>query len=234
MVQLPDQPASPEYVRTDTANTTAASGTNAQTVAVSAAPAQTAAAVQTSVPVPQMDPGLKQIDNGVRTLQLNPTADLSKQVVDNTSSQPETNETAVEPKASAAPSIRIHLGSQLAELKVGEKVIIPVLVDGSALFRSGVIGLKFDDKKLAIRSVTFGDVYGPSLLNSASTPFLNQNGKLYVSLTSKGETGAKAGGTLAFIEVESLAAGRPEITFDGDVLNFLTSDGKNFQVKFDK
>ena len=119
-------------------------------------------------------------------------------------------------------------------MKVGEKIRVPVLIQGSANFRSGVIGLKFDDKRLAVRSISFGDVFGTSLANTAATPFLNQNGKMYVSLTAKDETGAKADGTLAFVEIEALAAGRPEIAFDNDVLNFLTADGKNFQINLAK
>ena len=57
---------------------------------------------------------------------------------------------------------------------------------------------------------------------------------MYVSLSAKDETGAKADGTLAFIEIEALVDGRPEITLDRDVLNFLTIDGKNFQIHFEK
>jgi len=54
---------------------------------------------------------------------------------------------------------------------------------------------------------------------------------MYVSLLAKDDAGVKAGGTLAIIEIEALADGRPEIAFDRDVLNFLTADGKNFQIK---
>ena len=54
---------------------------------------------------------------------------------------------------------------------------------------------------------------------------------MYVSLTSKDGTELSAAGTLAFVEIEVLADGRPEITFDRDVLNYMTSDGRNFAVK---
>ena len=125
----------------------------------------------------------------------------------------------------------MRFGSDLPEMKAGEKIKIPILVDGSAAFRSGVVGLKFDDKRFVVRSVSFGDVFG-SLADTAATPFINQNGKMYVSLTAKDDTAAKTAGTLAIIEIEALANGRPEIAFDKDVLNFLTADGKNFMVKF--
>ena len=70
------------------------------------------------------------------------------------------------------------------------------------------------------------------MANTAATPFLNQNGKMFVSLSAKDDAGAEADGTLAIIEIEALVDGKPEITFDRDVLNFLTIDGKNFQVGF--
>jgi hypothetical protein len=94
-----------------------------------------------------------------------------------------------------------------------------------------VIGLKFDDKKLAVRNVFFGDAFGAKLAGMTATPFLNQNGKMYISLTTKDGTEVAAAGTLAVIEIEVLADGRPVIAFDNDVLNFLSADGKNFAVK---
>ena len=94
-----------------------------------------------------------------------------------------------------------------------------------------VLGLTFDDKKLAVRTVSFGDVFGPQTANKQATPFLNQNGKMFVSLAMPegifGTTGA-----LAYIEIEALTDGKPEITLAKDVLNFLDSEGKNFAVKF--
>ena len=117
-------------------------------------------------------------------------------------------------------------------MKAGDKLKVAVNMQGSSVFRSGVIGLKFDEKRLAVRSVSFGDVFGTSLANTAATPFLNQNGKMFVSLSAKDETGARSGGTFAIIEIEALADGKPEVTFERDVLNFLTIDGKNFQVKY--
>jgi hypothetical protein len=117
-------------------------------------------------------------------------------------------------------------------MKAGEKAKIPVLIQGYGTFRSAVIGLKFDDKKVAVRSVQFGDVFGPALVNTVATPFLNQNGKLYVSLTAKDGNDMNAAGTLAFVEVEALSNGILAIAFDRDVLNFLTADGKNIVVKF--
>jgi hypothetical protein len=82
-----------------------------------------------------------------------------------------------------------------------------------------------------VRIVTFGDVFG-RLANTSAPPFLNQNGKMYVSLSSLRGVAEKNSGVLAYIEIEALADGKPEISLDADVLNMLTVDGENFAVKF--
>ena len=216
------QVESPVYVRTETGKTAAATPqapTSAnQTTAVVTAPASTLS-------------GLKPIDNSVKTLQLNQTSDIAKaaDAPVGQSVSVETNVPKVE--SSAMPSVQISM-ADLSEMKAGDKLKVAVNMQGSSAFRSGVIGLKFDEKRLAIRSVSFGDVFGTSLANTAATPFLNQNGKMFVSLSAKDETGARAGGTFAIIEIEALADGKPDVTFERDVLNFLTIDGKNFQVKY--
>ena len=209
-VQLPDRTAeAPEYVKSDSAQ-------NITPTTVS----QTAITTSGSV--------LKPIDNSVKTLQLNQTSDTSAQV------QPaEIKSTADVPTVDPSPAISLRLGSQLPEMKTGEKLKVPVVIDGSGKFRSAVIGLKFDASKVAVRSVMFGDVFGTATVGTPATPFLNQNGKMYISLTGKDLADANASGILAYIEIEALASGKPEISFDRDVLNFLTADGKSVSVKFD-
>jgi hypothetical protein len=39
-------------------------------------------------------------------------------------------------------------------------------------------------------------------------------------------------GILVYLEVEALADGKPELTFEKDVMNFLTAEGRNFNVSF--
>ena len=222
-VQLPDRQAAadtaaPEYVKTDAVKT------NSETSAASGSPDLTT--VKTGETV---GPLLKPIDNTVKTLKLNQTADIANTV------DIKPIETA-EPAAAAeqAQSVKLRLGVDLPEMKAGEKLKVPVVIDGSGKFRSAVMGLNFDAKKIAVRSVSFGDVFGSSVVNTVATPFLNQNGKMYVSLTGKDTVDAAGKGVLAWVEIEALVPGRPEIVFDRDVLNFLTVDGKSFTVKFDE
>ncbi len=215
VVQLPDQ--APEFVKTD-ANATAQSN-NAVTAE--------AAVVKPSDVPPTI---LKPIDSTVKTLQLNQTSDVTK--------APETVEVkATEPETpvekAAVGSVELAFGAEIPEMKAGEKIKIPVLVKGNGKFQSAVIGLNFDSAKVAVRSVSFGDAFGATAANGAATPFLNQNGKMYVSLLTKDGLEIGAAGTLAFIEIEALAAGKPAIAFDRNVLSFLAGDGRNLAVRFE-
>ncbi len=117
-------------------------------------------------------------------------------------------------------------------MKKGERTKFAVMIKSATEFRSAVLGLKFNPAKVAVRAVSFGDVFGASLVQTPITPFLNQNGKMFVSLSSAKEVAEISSGILAYVEIEALADGKPEIFFDADALNMLTADGKNFAVKF--
>jgi hypothetical protein len=157
------------------------------------------------------------IDSGVKTLQIKPTSDTSVAGSNN---------------ATTSPQVELTVGAVPTEMKVGDKLRIPVMVKSTASLRSGVLGLRFDDKKVAIRSVIFGDVFGMGLANTAVNPFLNQNGRMFVSLAASDKASAASEGILAFIEIEALADGKPEISIEKDVLNFVSADGKHLSVSF--
>lgn len=204
-VQLPDRTAeAPEYVRDTTVSL----------------PAATNGAAITNVSTGS-EPTLKPIDSSVKTLQLKETSDVVSG-----------NDVPVVESAPVGPSAELKLGLSSAELKAGERTKIAVLVSGNSPFTSAVLGLKYDAKKIAVRSVTIGDVYGVNSANKAVAPFLNQNGKTFVSLVAADDRAGSASGVLAYVEIEALIGGVPAIEFDRDVLNFLTADGKNFVVKF--
>ncbi|HEX3101504.1 MAG TPA: hypothetical protein VHQ01_06930, partial [Pyrinomonadaceae bacterium] len=231
-VQLPDQKAdTAEYVKNDPANS------NTETSAPTAAPAVTTTAAKA---VETANPLLKPIDNSVKTLQLKETSDPVKKETSDTpgTDTPKSGPAEIKPVESAPPaaapptqSMKLRLGTDLPEMKTGDKVKVPVIVDGTGKFRSAVMGLNFDPARVAVRSVSLGDVFGSTAVNTKATPFINQNGRMYITLSSNDD--AVPTGTLAYVEIEALLPGRPVITFDRDVLNFLTVDGKSFALKLD-
>lgn len=205
-VQLPDRaPDAPAYVRSDASSNVPPAGSQITV----AAPPKTDGVAMNLVP----------IDSGVKTLQIKPTADVSAAAPANEA-------------AASAPQVDLVIGSQLAEMKAGEKVKVPIIVKSSAPFRSAVLGLKFDPAKVAVRSVVLGDVFGMSAANTVASPFINQGGKMYVSLELPDKTLSGISGVLAFVEIEALADGKPAISLERDVLNFLAANGKNFVVRF--
>ena len=223
-VQLPDQPnAGPEYVRTASAQTGSDNNTTA-----SATPNSASAAPNIDASV------LKPIDTSARTIDIKQTSDTSAApvvpapIADQKRTLQPVEETT--PEKTTLPRAGFRFGD-IGDMKAGERAKIAVYVDGSAPFRSAALGFKFDSKKLAIRSVQFGEVFGQKLANTAAAPYLNQDGKMYVSLSSD-DMVQKTSGVIAYIEVEALTDGRPEISFDKDMLNLLTADGKNFVVSF--
>jgi general secretion pathway protein D len=225
-VQLPDQKLedAPAYVKSNgaaqSAQSTSGEGGN-QTSAAENVPAG-----NVTLPVPNLRP----IESGVKTLQINQASEKvgTEQPQLNLNFEP-TSMTA-EPAANS-PQAEIQFAQNLSEMKTGEKMKIAVTVKSAQAFRSAVLGLSFDDKKLAVRSVSFGDVFG-GIANTTVPPFLNQNGKMFVELASPKNAAESLAGTLAFIEIEALSDGKPEISFVRDMMNVLTSDGKNFAVKY--
>ncbi len=168
---------------------------------------------------------LNPIDTSVKTLTLNQTSDTSVQTQDNSA-------TVQENKASNGLLAELQILPTLSEMKKGEKTRLAIMVRSASAFRSAVLGLKFDKDKVAVRSVAYGDVFGGEMAQKMALPFINEGGKMYVSLAPPKDTAQNSSGVLAYIEIEALADGKPQIAFEGDILNFLTADGKNFAVKF--
>jgi general secretion pathway protein D len=231
-VQLPDQKVIevPQYVKSSTtAPTTTPTETNAtqNTVAVEN---KTATETKTENPLIQT-PGvpsiLKPIDASVKTLQINTTADTPENRTETPSTKTENN-----PETTIAPKAELKLLSGLSEMKAGEKTKVAVLIKTATPFRSAVLGLKFDAAKVAVRGVQLGDVFGAGIAQSTVTPFVNTGGKMYVSLSSDKNTNANSSGILAYLEIEALTPGIPQIALDTDILNILTVDGKNFELKY--
>lgn len=223
-VQLPDQ--APTYVRSSAA---------VEKAVTSSIPENNTA--DNSVKPTADGLNLRPIDSGVKTLQIGQTSDTSSSVKAepvNSTEPVKTLPIPEEPKVETAPKpvSELLLPAAMPELKRGDKVRIPVSVNGTALFRSAVLGLRFDDKKFAIRSVSFGDIFGAEVAKTQAAPFINNDGKMFVSLSLPSGSVLSPSGVLAVIEVEALADGKVELALEKDVISFLSPDGKNVAIKF--
>ncbi len=232
-VQLPDQqPDVPVYVKSNSGQQSATAENKAQSqneVSPPASAANTAPSVSNQNSA-TLATNLRPIDTSVKTLQITPTALISTpNKVEISATSPNVIEAALN---SNSPIAALSFAQSLPKMKAGEKTKIPVMIKSMTAFRSAVMALKFNARKLAIRDVSFGEVFGSGLAQTKTTPFLNQNGKMFVSLSAPKDASEYSSGVLAYIEVEALADGKHEIEFDPEVMNLLTADGKNFVVKF--
>lgn len=233
-VQLPDQKTEeqPTYIRSNPSEvkTSAQKADENQTSAITAAKPE-AIMPKSENPLTNLRP----IDSGVKTLQITPTVNSAENTIETRKTSLEaTEEKAVEEKTEdfVKPTAEMMLIYDGEKMKKGETAKIAVMVKSEAEFRSAVLGLNFDPEKVAVRKVTFGDVFGEKHANTPATPFANKGGKMYVSLWTLDDAAKYSSGILAYIEIEALEKGKPEIRFDGNILNLLTVDGKNFAVKY--
>ncbi len=226
-VQLPDEkPEEPVYVRTNpsqNSETNAANNTETKS-------AETTAENKTENVSPEAAPildSIKPIDTKVKTLQLAQTGLTSENktpitAMANVEDAPRTN----------APAADLQILPTLSEMKAGEKTKIAVMIKSATAFRSATLGLKFDQTKVAVRSVSYGEAFGANLAQTAAKPFVNENGRMFVTLAATDENAKNVSGTLAYVEIEALADGKPEITFVSDILSMMTADGKTFAVNY--
>lgn len=234
-VQLPDQkPVDvPQYVKSSTTTTPAATTAETNSTQTSAAVENKATTENKTenplVRTPTVPSILKPIDSSVKTLQINTTADTPANKPETTAPKTENN-----PESNgSAPKAELKLLASLPEMKAGEKTKVAVLIKTASPFRSAVLGLKFDASKVAVRGVQFGDVFGSGVAQTSITPFMNTGGKMYVSLSSDKDTSAvSSSGILAYLEIEALTPGVPQIALDSEILNVLTTDGRNFELKY--
>ncbi|MDM7921582.1 MAG: secretin N-terminal domain-containing protein [Pyrinomonadaceae bacterium] len=210
-VQLPDQKA-PEYVRTDAASA----------AAKPAAPATETTAVSA-------DSGnllIRPIDTSARTLDIAKTANTFAPVA----STP-VADTATGPVANSL-SAKVMVEQLAAPLKAGQRVRIAVKAESSAAFRSAVLGLRLDEKAVVVRSVMYGDMFGPALANGVVQPYMNQNGRVFFSVAHPDGAVESNVGSLAILEIEALVDGVPALTLEREAMNFLSADGRNFAIVF--
>ncbi len=222
-VQLPDQNTeAPKYVPAKTDAQVRTVAENKESVAVKPE-------AETKISNPSVN--LKPIDStNVRTLQITPTSDPgeNKLVTKQTSLKIDEENT----EKLNVSTAQLGFFPEPRKMKAGEKMQISLVVTANGSFNTAILGLNFDPKKLAIKKVIYGDVFGESLKEKISTPFLNSNGKMYVTLTAEKEVSVKDSDVLAFLEIEALVDGTPEIKFNQDMMNLLTENGTSLLLNF--
>lgn len=230
-IQLPDQkPELPGYVPSGGGMAKTSEGAETKTVTQTAegetAGSNTENKTELVAVVSEPAVKLRPIETNVRTLDIGKALNASD---DNTVTAKQTSLVET-PAAEISPEAEFKFGAEIPEMVKGAKMILPVLVKSASPFRVAVLALKYDEQKLAVRSVTYGEIFGAEQFKSAVIPYLNKGGKTFVSLNSI--SSVSESGVLAYIEIEALADGKPQISFDGEAMNLLSPGGANFALNF--
>ncbi len=235
-IQLPDQKGeSPVYTKSNETQTVAQNIQPETPKTESNLPAMNLTAANSAEKL-----NLQPIESKVKTLQIEQTADNSPSENNTANQNPPVETTTAKPAENAVAenndgvkeTADFQLLGNAKQMKAGEKTKIAVYINSASAFRSALLGLHYDSKKVAVRSVNYGDVFGSQLLNTPVVMFQNQNGNSFMSLNAPTDTPEKATGTLVYIEIEALTDGRQEIFFDSEMTKLMTADGKKFTVRF--
>ena len=110
-------------------------------------------------------------------------------------------------------------------MRVGERRRLKLLLKTDAPLGLLAVSLRFDPSRLAVRSVTRGDLAGPS--DAAFTHSANADGHLLVSVTPSSAAAPLTGvGVLFVVEVEALAGGANPFSLTADDVHVIAADGR--------
>jgi general secretion pathway protein D len=172
---------------------------------------------------------LRPIDAGMRTLDIGKALGAEGDQSANPVEARRTSLTSGTP-ADTTPQADFKFGAELPEMTKGSKMIVPVLINSAAPFRLAILALKYDDQKLAVRSITYGDIFGAEQAATSAIPYFNKGGKTFVSFNPASTVSRS--GIFAYVEIEALADGRPQLGFDGEAMNLLSPGNINFALNF--
>ncbi len=248
-VQLTDRPIDePVYVRSDASTTNAKIENKTENPAEKPRIEKIGSKPEPFQPKMTTEENTVPVDAEVKTLEIKPMAENQKTV----ETPPNTNssiknialketslksnfvdEIKTEPfTLPANPVAELQFLPGIRQMKAGEKTKLAVIIRSSKAFNSAVIGLAFDETKLAVKTVELGEVFGEANLRKPAVPFINQSGKMFVTLSVPNDAGDNKSGVLAYIEIEALADGKHELSFVREALSLTSSTGENFAVKF--
>jgi hypothetical protein len=143
---------------------------------------------------------------------------------------PTTSEPA--PASSASVAASMSFISERAEMRVGEKQRVAVVIDSPADLDSILLKLKFDPRVIAIRNVLQVDV-GAQAASMSLMQMIDREGSVVVSLSSKTGSPMKSGATIIFfLEVEATGVGESDLSFDREQLSLQPANKRTATVGF--
>ncbi len=128
-------------------------------------------------------------------------------------------------KAPARSAAALRLLAEEGSVRIGDRRRLKLLLKTDAPLGLLAVSMRFDPTRMAVRSVSRGDLAGPSA--AAFTHSATPDGHLLVSVSATDAAAPLTGvGVLFVVEVEALAAGAAPYALTADDVHVIAADGR--------
>ncbi len=130
------------------------------------------------------------------------------------------------PLAPETTGAALMLISNQPEMRVGERQRLLVLIKTGTPLNLAATTLRFDPRLFAVRSVTKGNMFDGAASGATLTQSIDPTGSLFTVIAPTGGTPINGMGVLFVVELEALAAGAGDVTFEQAGVHFMATDGR--------
>ena len=132
---------------------------------------------------------------------------------------------AAKPSEAARSAAALRLLAEEGSVRVGQRRRLKLLLKTDAQLGLLAVSLRFDSRRLAVRSVIRGDLVGPA--DQTFTHSATADGHLLVSVSPAASGASITGfGVLFVVEVEALAGGATPFALTADDVHVIAADGR--------
>ncbi len=118
-------------------------------------------------------------------------------------------------------------------MRVGERRRLTWMLKTDAPLGMVVARLRFDPRRISVRSVAAGGMFVPGKAQPTVTHSIDGSGVLLVSIAPPAGGNPLTGvGALLTIDVEGVAAGESAFAFDTNEVHLIASDGRGITAKY--
>ena len=127
----------------------------------------------------------------------------------------------------ASTGAALLLVSNQPEMRVGQKQRLMILVKTGTPLSLAATTMRFDPRLFAVRAVTKGNLFDGAQSGATLTQSIDPTGSLLAVIAPAAGTQINGMGVLLLVEVEALAPGESDITFERSGVHFMATDGRS-------
>ncbi len=129
--------------------------------------------------------------------------------------------------ALVASGAALMIMSNQPEMRVGERQRLMILIKTGTPLNLAATTLRFDPRVFAVRSVAKGNLFDGPASGASLTQSIDPMGSLLTVIAPAAGMPINGMGVLLFVEVEALALGAGDITFEQSGVHFMAADGRS-------